>query len=225
MVLMQVRYRLTCVGVKHQVRGTRQYRWLEEPSGSTRLWGRPEQAPGGIWTRRDISGTEGWDATGFDRSSGGVALALENAQKAGVTINAIASDAADFDWGEERFDFISNIHSFGLHESLSKIRTALKTGGIYVVELSMLPEMQLRARYPVSYLPNEPLSFFRDGWRILRYEDVGGPWDCVGCVNNPKSRVLEWWLRRLIPPISAEIERQRGGIWRFPAAPNSTSRL
>jgi SAM-dependent methyltransferase len=128
---------------------------------------------------------KGWTAVGFDRSTGGVALALENAKKAGVTINALASGATEFEWGKERFDLVSNIHSMGVQEFLPQIHAALKTGGIYVVELRMLAAFKDKARMSAAYMPNEPMTFFREGWRIIRYEDVPGFSDCAGCRQVP----------------------------------------
>lgn len=76
---------------------------------------------------------QGWDVTGFDPADKAVALALENARKAGVQIKAEVKGMEDFDFGESRWDMIV-LSYVGPREMPEVIQRALKPGGVLVVE-------------------------------------------------------------------------------------------
>jgi 2-polyprenyl-3-methyl-5-hydroxy-6-metoxy-1,4-benzoquinol methylase len=76
---------------------------------------------------------QGWDVTGFDPAEKAVALALENARKTGVHINAEVKGMEDFDFGESRWDMIV-LSYVGAREMPDVIQRALKPGGVLVVE-------------------------------------------------------------------------------------------
>ena len=76
---------------------------------------------------------QGWDVTGFDPAEKAVALALENAQKAGVHLKTEVKGMEDFDFGDSRWDMIV-LSYVGAREMPDVIQRALKPGGIVVVE-------------------------------------------------------------------------------------------
>ncbi len=76
---------------------------------------------------------QGWDVTGFDPAEKAVALALENAGKAGVHIKTEVKGMEDFDFGESRWDMIV-LSYVGAREMPDVIQRALKPGGVVVVE-------------------------------------------------------------------------------------------
>lgn len=76
---------------------------------------------------------QGWDVTGFDPAEKAVALALENARKAGVQIKTEVKGMEDFDFGENRWDMIV-LSYVGAREMPDVIQRALKPGGVVVVE-------------------------------------------------------------------------------------------
>ena len=76
---------------------------------------------------------QGWDVTGFDPADRAVALALENAQKAGVHLKTEVKKMEDFDFGESRWDMIV-LSYVGAREMPEVIQRALKPGGVVVVE-------------------------------------------------------------------------------------------
>src|SRR5262249_31996091 len=49
---------------------------------------------------------QGWDVTGFDPAEKAVAVALENARKAGAQLRTEIKNTADFAFGERRWDMI-----------------------------------------------------------------------------------------------------------------------
>jgi 2-polyprenyl-3-methyl-5-hydroxy-6-metoxy-1,4-benzoquinol methylase len=49
---------------------------------------------------------KGWDVTGFDMSDEDIAAAKRNAARAGVKINALCANEADFDYGGDQWDLI-----------------------------------------------------------------------------------------------------------------------
>ncbi len=76
---------------------------------------------------------QGWDVTGFDPAEKAVALALENARKAGVHLKTEVKGMEDFDFGESRWDMIV-LSYVGAREMPDVIQRALKPGGVVVVE-------------------------------------------------------------------------------------------
>ena len=140
---------------------------------------------------------QGWDATAFDRTGAAVKLALENAQKAGVIIKAVHSTAEEFPWGENQFDLITNFHSLPHEDFLPQIRKALKPGGLYVTENGMLGSMADRAVLPGAAAPNQPLTWFTPGWRVLHYEEVPIPGKCARCSTTP--RIYRLMMQKMEP--------------------------
>jgi SAM-dependent methyltransferase len=76
---------------------------------------------------------QGWDVTGFDPAEKAVALALETAGKLGVRIKTEIKGAADFEFGDSRWDLILLSYAGG-REMPATLQKALKPGGVLVIE-------------------------------------------------------------------------------------------
>lgn len=115
---------------------------------------------------------KGWRATGVDFSEVAVADAKMEADKRGLQIDAIAADLDTYELGKERWDLIvySYMQSWlktskRVHPTL--IRTALRPGGIVVIEGFAGPDAPTGASFETNELPR---TF--DNFKILFYEDT-----------------------------------------------------
>jgi SAM-dependent methyltransferase len=113
----------------------------------------------------------GWDVTGFDVAEVGLQKAREQAAASGLTIATVHASDDEFDFGRERWDLIAIVYALE-KRSVSRVRTALKPGGLVVVEAGLTDE----AASPMEYRPRELLAIF-DGFRILKFEETTGKYD------------------------------------------------
>ena len=110
--------------------------------------------------------SQGWTVTGFDVARAGLQAAEQRARAQGLTVRTVHSSDEDFDFGESRWDLIANLYAME-KRSVARARTALKPGGLIVVEAGH----RSASGAPFEYESNELLRIF-DGFRILRYEEV-----------------------------------------------------
>jgi SAM-dependent methyltransferase len=75
----------------------------------------------------------GWNVTGFDPAEKAVALALQNASKAGVKLTTEIKGVENFDFGEGKWDLIV-LSYVGAREMSDKVQRALRPEGIVVLE-------------------------------------------------------------------------------------------
>lgn len=109
---------------------------------------------------------KGWQVTGFDVSSAGLSEAKKLAAAADVQIKTILASDEEFEFGTNQWDLIAIIYPIE-KRSVYRVRQALKTGGVVVVECSHKES----ANAPFEHGTNELLRIF-DGFRIIRYEDT-----------------------------------------------------
>jgi 2-polyprenyl-3-methyl-5-hydroxy-6-metoxy-1,4-benzoquinol methylase len=110
---------------------------------------------------------QGWDVTGYDVSEVGLAVARQDAEKAGVKIRTVLASHQDFDFGRDRWDLIVMTYALADMEDagfLRRIRESLKPGGILVVE-------QMNAGGTGKGPANALFRSFQD-LRVVHYEDV-----------------------------------------------------
>jgi SAM-dependent methyltransferase len=114
---------------------------------------------------------QGWEVTGFDYSAEGIRLALESAEKAGVSVDAEVRRHEDFDFGNARWDLVVMCYTWVPLRSgdLGRIMRSLKPGGLLVYEHLMNESGADGA--PWLPRPNELWQLF-GVLRILRYEDT-----------------------------------------------------
>lgn len=117
--------------------------------------------------------TKGWKVSGFDPAEEGLTVARRNAQKLGVSINAVNATYETFDFGRDRWDLIFFCYAFAPlsdPELVARVRTALKPGGLVLFEHPMGDPQQ--PEHPHDRF-NALLKAFAD-FRILFYEDTTG---------------------------------------------------
>jgi tellurite methyltransferase len=114
----------------------------------------------------------GYRVEGIDQSAEAVAIALERARQAGVSISGRVSDLEqDFTIKSDEFDVI--ICFYYLQRSLiSRIKDALRPDGTLVCETFIIDQRQFGRPQNPDYLlkHNELLEMFRQ-FRCLRYRE------------------------------------------------------
>jgi SAM-dependent methyltransferase len=115
---------------------------------------------------------KGWRATGVDFSEVAVADAKMEAVKRGLQIDAIGADLDTYELGKERWDLIlySYMQSWLKTSKLDhpmRIRTALRPGGLVVIEGYAGPDAPTGASFETNELPR---TF--GNLKILFYEDT-----------------------------------------------------
>lgn len=116
--------------------------------------------------------TKGFQVTGVDISDEGLKKAQALAGERGVTIKTIVADLETYDIPPNSFDVI--ICTYYLQRDLfPKIVTALKPGGIALIETYTMDHVQYQPRFNQAYLlqPNELLTML-PGLRVLRYQEA-----------------------------------------------------
>jgi SAM-dependent methyltransferase len=115
---------------------------------------------------------KGWRTTGVDFSEVAIADAQAEALKRGLSVKYVMADLAGYDLGQEKWDLIlySYMQSWLKSAPLDhakRVRTALKPGGILIIEGFAGKE----APTAVAFDGNELLRTFAD-LRVLFYEDT-----------------------------------------------------
>jgi len=78
--------------------------------------------------------SKGWKVTGVDWSSEGIAHARAEAAKRGLALDAVDTDIGAYDFGAAKWDLVTMIYAGNDKTWLAKIKTAIKPGGLLVVE-------------------------------------------------------------------------------------------
>jgi SAM-dependent methyltransferase len=113
--------------------------------------------------------SQGWKVTGVDISDEGVRIAQEAAKTAGLTLETVVQDADAWDWGTDKWDLVCLIYMGG-QEWVGKVRQSLKKGGVVVLEYFMASDV---ASLGIGgFKPGELPELFKDGFKVLRYEEV-----------------------------------------------------
>jgi 2-polyprenyl-3-methyl-5-hydroxy-6-metoxy-1,4-benzoquinol methylase len=109
---------------------------------------------------------KGWQVTGFDIAGQGLAVARASAASHGVPLQAIRASVENFNYGTEEWDLIVMTYvpvDFDNALLVERIRTALKPGGLILVEMPVerrLGPGQLRAAF--------------EGFEFLHYGETSG---------------------------------------------------
>ncbi len=136
----------------------------------------------------------GWDVTGFDVSDEGLAIARENANRAGLTVRTVLASCQDFDFGVRRWDLIAMIYAFVPVRDQSfvkKVTDSLRPNGIIAFESRLQTETHADAtfagRIGITF-PNELPRIFRR-LRICSHEEFEGTPD-FGSGTAPLVRLI-----------------------------------
>ncbi len=126
---------------------------------------------------------QGWDVTAIDISGVGLAVAADNAEKAGTTITTVKTSYQEFDFGTEQWDLIVMILSWAPVSDpafVVRLNASLRPGGVVVFEHVLETEKQSFPPVVQGLSPNALLTYFKD-FHIQKYEegvwqgDWGGP--------------------------------------------------
>jgi SAM-dependent methyltransferase len=122
--------------------------------------------------------SKGWNVTGFDISEEGLKSASERAAKSGLRIATSVARIEDFNYGTGRWDLICLIYvdaPFVDPAFVARIRTALKPGGVVVIDEPFRSPVNPEQGHPETEQdkPNA-LPNAWTGFEILTYEDAAG---------------------------------------------------
>jgi len=134
---------------------------------------------------------QGWDVTGIDISSIGLATASENA---GFRINTVKTSYLDFDFGTEQWDLIVMILSWAPVSDpafVARLSMSLRPGGVLVFEHVLKTEKQTFPAVVQAIIPNALLSYFKD-FHIQKYEE--GVW--LGDWGGPPAELVRMIARK-----------------------------
>ena len=130
---------------------------------------------------------QGWDVTGFDPAGKAVALALENASKAGVHIKTSVEGREDFDFGERRWDLIL-LSYVGGRETPAVLEKALKPGGVLVIEAFHRDAARSHRIGGAVVFDTGELPALYPHLRVVRYEEPMG----IGDFGLEKVRLVRY---------------------------------
>lgn len=114
----------------------------------------------------------GWEVTGFDISSKGLAAARAAAELAGVKIQTVLQGWQDFDFGTEKWDLIVMSYAWVPIDDpafVKRLLAGLRPAGLLVFEHYLTNKSGV---VPGGPKPNELFRSFGNDLRILRYEDI-----------------------------------------------------
>jgi len=113
----------------------------------------------------------GWDVTGVDITEVGIEQARARARELGLKLTLVLQDADVFNYGREQWDLVTVIY-FNPRPYAKRIQTALKPGGVVVVEgYHRNATKKLRISAGVVFDSGELRELFK-GFEVLRYEEV-----------------------------------------------------
>jgi 2-polyprenyl-3-methyl-5-hydroxy-6-metoxy-1,4-benzoquinol methylase len=116
--------------------------------------------------------TKGFHVTGVDISEAGLKKAQALATEKGVTLTTVVADLEQYSIPPETFDVI--ICTYYLQRDLfKKIATALKPGGMVLIETYTVDHLKYRPKFNRAFLleRNELLTLL-PGLRVLHYQEV-----------------------------------------------------
>ena len=112
---------------------------------------------------------KGLRVTGVDISPVGLEKARKLAESEGAEIETVEADLFAYDFGNEKWDLVTNIYFNPLIRSFKKLKDAVKPGGYLLVE-GFGSEHEGGPPAWSHYKPNQLIEELA-GWRILEYQD------------------------------------------------------
>jgi SAM-dependent methyltransferase len=117
----------------------------------------------------------GWEVTGFDISSTGLAAVRAAAERAGVKIQTVLQGWQDFEFGTEKWDLIVLSYAWVPIDDpafVKRLLAGLRPAGLLVFEHYLVVGPGDESGCIGGPKPNELLRVFGNDLRILRYEDI-----------------------------------------------------
>lgn len=113
---------------------------------------------------------KGLAVTGLDISTVGLDKARAKARERGLELTALEQDLFTYDYGVERWDFLSLIYFNPALKILDTLKKAVKPGGLIAIEGQGSEHKGDGPPPATRFRPNQLLQAFAD-WRVLAYED------------------------------------------------------
>lgn len=113
---------------------------------------------------------KGLAVTGLDISTVGLDKARAKARERGLELTALEQDLFTYDYGAERWDFLSLIYFNPALKILDTLKKAVKPGGLIAIEGQGSEHKGDGPPPATRFRPNQLLQAFAD-WRVLAYED------------------------------------------------------
>jgi SAM-dependent methyltransferase len=132
---------------------------------------------------------QGFEVTGLDISTVAIERAVRAAAQEGVEIHTIHGDLFKSDFGNDRWDLVTNIQFNPAIKVIDRIKRAVRPGGYLLIEGY---GSDLEGAGPPEwsrYRPNQLLDEL-PGWRILEYQDGVFPNFWAGDKRVPVVRIL-----------------------------------
>lgn len=135
--------------------------------------------------------SQGWRVTGIDISHEGLRLAREAAARRKLTIEAIDADNETWDYGTDRWDLVALIYAGCDAKLVTKLRTAMKRGGLVVIE-----GFHRDSAPAIGIATGQLATFFEDGFKIVRDEVVEEESDW-GLRNGAREKLVHFVAEKL----------------------------
>jgi tellurite methyltransferase len=144
---------------------------------------------GGIGRHAIWLAQRGWKVTLVDISDVGVAMALEEARRTGVSIHGEVADLRTYKFGRSRFDLIL-VFYFLERSIFPALADALKPGGLILYKTYTRKHRKFRAcSHPMYFLEPDELRGAFPGFEVLRYRESQGMAELVA-IKPVKPRLL-----------------------------------
>jgi hypothetical protein len=112
-----------------------------------------------------------WKVTGVDISDVGIQIANENAARQQLTLETIQANIDEWDLGTNKWDLVTMIYAGADAKLAERVKTSLKTHGLFVTEYFHEDSMNAKAGAG-GWKTGELAALFKDGFKILRDEVV-----------------------------------------------------
>jgi SAM-dependent methyltransferase len=123
--------------------------------------------------------TQGWKTTGIDISDAGLKIAAESATKQKVKLETVNADMDKYDYGKNKWDLVTLIYAGAHPEMLDRFKTSLRKGGLFVTEY-FAADSDLSKNNAGGWKKADLDAAFKDGWKILKSEEVEDNADWAG---------------------------------------------
>jgi SAM-dependent methyltransferase len=134
--------------------------------------------------------SQGWRVTGIDISDEGLRIARHAAEERHLAIDAIEADDHTWNYGTGRWDLVALIYAGCDAALVAKLRTAVKPGGLVVVE-----GFHKDAAPVIGFGNGELAALFASDFTVLR-DDVVSEESGWGIGNGTREKVVHFLAQR-----------------------------